>query len=319
MKIIFRFTIKLTGVFIFLVFATLSIFTLIPPDPNNFWGQLMIEKKTLLENSHAPRIILVGGSSTALGIDCKELCEKTHLKVINEGMHGGMSLRLILQNVYPYLEQGDIVILPLEYDLYYRNLNGETRSMAGIIEVMPSIISTFDFQQMIQLPEIFVALIQIKLERSLDNIIHKQVDSAYNAQHIFDPYGDFVSHLGKSYSGVIPNNPLIEKNAHLNHEAIDEIKRFKQLAENKQVKIYLAFPPARITNCRVTTDKTFTSFYTELVQEVDLPILSFPTQSCYPDDYFYDTVYHLNEKGREVNTNRMVELIQNVTNDLIGQ
>jgi hypothetical protein len=310
MNAITKFSKRFLILIIFLGCIAAAITALIPPGSDNYWSHLLSEKKSLMENSHAPRLILLGGSSTALGIDSNAIRQQTHLNVINEGLHGGMSLKLIFQTVEPYLEPGDLVILMLEYDYYYRGLNGITRSMAGIVEVMPSAISPFDFDQIHQLPEIGVALIQIKLERALDKLIHSQSNSIYSAETIFNQDGDFISHLGRTFDGVIPNHAVIEKNTKITPKMLGEINRFNEFAASKQAKVFLAFPPLRTTNCTATTDERFRLFFTELSSTVSMPVLSTPTQSCYADDLFYDTEYHLNAVGRQLNTERMIELIQ---------
>jgi hypothetical protein len=39
----------------------------------------------------------------------------------------------------------------------------------------------------------------------------------------------------------------------------------------------------------------------------DIPLLTSMDSLCYPDEYFFDTPYHLNLEGRQVRTEHLIE------------
>ncbi|GHV25705.1 hypothetical protein AGMMS4952_04160 [Spirochaetia bacterium] len=39
----------------------------------------------------------------------------------------------------------------------------------------------------------------------------------------------------------------------------------------------------------------------------NITVISSPDNYCFPTEYFYDTKYHLNAKGREIRTARLIQ------------
>jgi hypothetical protein len=52
----------------------------------------------------------------------------------------------------------------------------------------------------------------------------------------------------------------------------------------------------------------------DLSNNLKIEILNKPSDFVLPDSLFFDTVYHLNKKGREIRTKKLIEIIKKSTN-----
>ena len=80
--------------FLFLLFVALHLVLLfaIPADHNQYLNAYN-HKQRLLNEVPSPRIIFMGGSNTAFGINSRMVEDSLKLPVINHGLHGGIGLR----------------------------------------------------------------------------------------------------------------------------------------------------------------------------------------------------------------------------------
>jgi len=79
----------------------------------------VLQKDRLIRTTPSPKIILVGGSNLAFGIDSRLLQDSLHVNVVNMGLYAKLGLRYMLAQVKPYIRAGDIVIVVPEYDQFY--------------------------------------------------------------------------------------------------------------------------------------------------------------------------------------------------------
>ena len=59
-------------------------------------------------------------------------------------------------------------------------------------------------------------------------------------------------------------------------------------------------------------EENFIASYKILSAELKMQILGTPKDFIYPDEFVYDTGYHLNRIGREKRTEHMIELLDTV-------
>lgn len=73
------------------------------------------DKFRTLKETNVPKIIIVGGSNAAFGMDQKMLEEATGYKVVNLGLHAGFNQLFHSELSKANINQGDIVLLAYEY------------------------------------------------------------------------------------------------------------------------------------------------------------------------------------------------------------
>jgi hypothetical protein len=85
------------------------------------WLDVMLKKKAEMVSQTEPngrRILIVSGSNALLGISAKNIAQTTGVKTINLGSHAGLGGEYILNWAEKFIRKDDIILMPLEYDLY---------------------------------------------------------------------------------------------------------------------------------------------------------------------------------------------------------
>src|SRR5690606_17377891 len=84
---------------------------LLVPDSNDY-AKASVDKHARLAAPGSAKLVLVGGSNLAFGVDSAELeRELKGFRVVNMGMNAYLGLRFMLSEVMEDLEKGDVVVL----------------------------------------------------------------------------------------------------------------------------------------------------------------------------------------------------------------
>jgi hypothetical protein len=259
------------------------IFVNTPPDEKHFY-QASLHKTQLLRNLPSPRIILVGGSHVALGI-------------------------APLNEVKRYIRSGDIIIISLEYYNFTDEMSfyGLPQYLADWVEYLPDRI--WDLHDPYrQIPSIYTIMLQRKVNRSINYYLNGFSNAAGRGEFTgdqFNDHGDFVGHLDKeSPMGEISKYGGFSVNQV--DEAYEFLVTYNQFAQSKGAIVFYEAPSSRQTNCELTGIKYIRKFFNVLKTRTKIPLLNSPDEICYPDEYFYDTPFHLNAAGRQLRTEMLI-------------
>ena len=276
-----------------------------------------ILKSRLLRDTPFPRIILVGGSNVAFGIDSELMEQELGIPVINDGLHVALGIAPI-NEIRKNLKPGDIVIISLEYYNFtdHQSFFGQPPYLADWVEIAPERI--WDLHEPYkQMPSIYTIMLQRKVNRQLNYFLYGfsyEAGRTFYAGDQFNEHGDFIGHLGEHSQtkfeiadSVYPIN-LIE-------EAYVFLEDFNQFAQSQGALVFYEAQAHRRTNCEKTGQKQLNRFFNLLKTRTTIPLLTKLDELCLPDDYFYDTPYHLNEQGRRIRTERLIVNLKNALSD----
>ncbi|MBV6396598.1 MAG: hypothetical protein HFACDABA_02198 [Anaerolineales bacterium] len=295
--------------FIFLTVIVAAIvglpLALIPPDPTNYF-QASLLKTQLLKDTPSPRLIVVGGSNVAFGIDSELLEAALDMPVINAGLHGGMG-EISYREVRASLRPGDIVLLMPEYYMF-----GDEQAVEGNDSILAQWIeydlSRMRFISFARIPTLALTMAQVKMTRA--------AAFAYEAGDLgrgiylsknFDSRGDFVGHLQIEPPDMTAPFDIYLKSNILSNVGFDFFEQFNLDALEKGATVYFEFPASRDANCRLTGIEKITRLYWSIQERTTIPVLTPLNQICLPDAYFFDTPYHLNAAGRQTMTERIIQ------------
>jgi hypothetical protein len=285
-----------------------SIYVAIPPDPQHYYRGSVL-KLELLKNSPPPRIILVGGSNLAWGIDSELIERNLGMPVINDGLdlHIGVTPLVELRE---FIRHGDIIIVSLEYYNFasVEDFYGIPQYQADWIEFSPGRVEYLRHPFWDTLP-MYNLILQRKINRQANILIYGDDLSEFRGIYVskyFNERGDFIGHLGDKtppgmnaeYGGFLVNQL---------DEAYSFLEDFNHYALSRGAIVYYEATASRHTNCEITGMRYIRKFYNTLQTRTTIPLLTNLDQLCLPDEYFYDTPYHLNEQGRRVRTERLIE------------
>jgi len=71
-------------------------------------------------------------------------------------------------------------------------------------------------------------------------------------------------------------------------------------------RVYFSFPPTPGSNFRRNRQQ-IEGLYVIMQREIPAALLNAPDDHCYPDDYFADTVNHLQPNGEKIRSRKLVE------------
>jgi len=107
-------------------------------DSQNYWGAT-IDKHERLENAPEPRLILIGGSGLALGINSILLEEMTGYNPVNMSMAAGLGPDFMTREVLAGVRPGDVVAVVLSYEALL--VNTTNRCVLGLLHSRPASIA----------------------------------------------------------------------------------------------------------------------------------------------------------------------------------
>jgi len=252
-------------------------------------------------------MVFVGGSSVAFGLDSKFIEKKLGFPVVNMGLHANIGLRYMLDEIKQYIGKNDIVVIIPEYQQFYNNLlNSNDIALWLILDIFPTGIKYIKSpKQYFALMKSIPIIMRSKLIGGFLMLLGKfPIDPVYS-RCAFNENGDVISHLDKK-SVDSSKKPLFEtEKLSFNNEAISVINELNSYADNSGVMVFFIFPC--ISDIHYGNNQEQIQFcYRRLKSDMTIPILSPPIKYTLPIENFFDTVYHLNAKGRKIRTEKVI-------------
>ena len=309
-----RWLLVLTGIVPAVLLA--AAFVLPPVYEETFLGELR-HKLERLRETPGKRIVIIGGSSAAFGIDSAMIeRELPKYAAVNMGMYAGLGSRVLLDLCAGQIREGDIVLLCPE---------PEKGSLSGIPDAgYLWQASDGAFGMLLQLsPEektlrslagTFPEFAATKLRCFLSgDSVHP--DGIYRRDS-FDAYGDIVNPLcsrnilPEEYD---PNNPVSFSGSLLEEAFWDAAKRFARKMENRGARVWYRLCP--VNKLAVSLEGTADTFCRELRNRTGIPVAGDPGKCVMDPEWFFDTNFHLNQAGKKVYTTQLVRDLKAMLGD----
>jgi hypothetical protein len=278
----------------------------------------------------SPKLIFIGGSSLAFGINSETISDSLHMPVMNMGLHLGLGISYCLSETEMVAKKGDVVVWSFEYYKTDKSaINGDNVIKAITYHALPEIydyLSWKDKAGFLQFKYFYYQGLNKRLHkiyREAAKLISGPGDSYPNEadssmfeykRTVFNKNGDIYTHLY-----VKPENSIL-RNKSADYEIkegyAEEIELMNACAtrlKNKGVKVYYFFPSFAQSEVEHNRAKLDTLEY-EYKKMLVAPVINSISGSAYPDSLFYNTIFHLNTVGREQNTRKIITLLKNKCN-----
>lgn len=294
-----------------LVLVTYGILWLIPPKPYLVYASVL-DKQNRLATLPAPRLIFVGGSGVALGLDSQIIEAQLGMPVINMGVNAGFGLRYMFQQVTPWIRAGDIILIIPEYEHFYGELLKGDQNLLWALCIQPVMLHTLSRQQIFHLLPELPGFAQQRVQE----VIRTRPDPIYN-RNAFNAYGDFVNHL--DLPSVALTLSAIANGQPLNSEALLLLKEFQHYAHKQGAEAYLIYPAIAESFWNYPENrKAIETLQSTILQQNSIQSLSAPVDGVWPDALFFDTVYHLSRQGRHLQSEMIVQHLQRLHRDKLA-
>jgi hypothetical protein len=283
-----------------LIVVTYSLLWLIPPKPYLVYASLL-DKQQRLVNIPAPRLIFVGGSGVALGLDSALIETKVNRPVLNMGVNAGFGLHYMLAQVQPWVQPGDIVLIVPEYEHFYGDLAEGDQNLLWALRIQPEMVWQLSWQQLLHLlPDL-----PVFIQQRMQEIARSRPDPIYN-RNAFTAHGDFVNHLD------LPSTPLalsaIDAGNTINGRALQLLADFRHEVEQQGGQVYLIYPAIAESFWAFGKNRqVIETLNSAILQQNVMQPLTTPAAAVWPDPMFFDTVYHLTRQGRQLRSELLAE------------
>lgn len=301
----------LTRVFIMLIFTIgiwlggMALISFLPAQYTDIYNASILDKYERLISIESPKVIMVAGSNFAFGIDSRMIEENLNMDVVNLGHHAAIKPQFLMELSRYNINEGDIVVLGLEYSAYYGG-NSDASTLLSTIENYPFLWRCVDNNDYLTIIKQYYSNYGIgKVNKFLNG--GSPAEGVY-ARSSFNDYGDIdfskenVERTEYAKT-VLINESLISK------EMVDYINDYNKYILSKGANLYITYP-ALDEQVIISTSDDISNFAVALENELDAPIISDISDYIMPSEFFYDTDYHLNNSGTQIRTNNLVDDIK---------
>lgn len=297
------------------IFVCVSVFALPPVYEDTFVGELA-DKYELLCKTDEEKIVVIGGSSVAFGLDSALMEKHLGRRVVNFGLYADLGTKVMLDLSRANINEGDIIVLAPEMNdqtlsLYF---NAETTMQA--LDGNFGMIANIDSDN-------YEALIGASWGFSADKLGYlisgkKPENVGAYSKEWFNEYGDNTYDRPYNVMSTISKNITLDFKVDKDdgvtteyEEFIDYLNEYIDFCRERGATVYFTFSPmneAALTD--YNTDENVYAFYENLRSSLNCRVISDINECIMDEGYFFDSEFHLNNSGVTVRTVRLIDDIK---------
>jgi len=267
-----------------------------------------------LENTTGNRIIIIGGSNIAFGIDT-ELLENLldemgyNYTVCPFGLYGAIGSSAMLDLAESQIRKGDIVILSFEPSSDAMSEYFGATAYLKAVESDPLLLTKLNKDRfdaamgntILYLQDKY-ALVHSDTPIKLDTVYQK---AAFNENcNMIYPREYNIMTLGYDPTATVDFSGL-----EISDVFAQQVQSFCQNAEKKETKVYYSFCPMNISSIEtsIPLEEELKVLYNKCSEAFKCRIISNPERYVMDSEWFYDSNVHLNTAGSKLRTKYLAE------------
>ena len=267
----------------------------------------LIDKFDKLKTEKSPKMILIGGSNLAFGMDSEAISKYYDMPVINMGLHAGIGLRFLLEGVKPYLKKNDFVIIVPEYSHFYNTYLGFGADLT------PVLLYIYPEGARYLTPQQFLMILSELPRYATDNLYEAYIsgrafqkhEQGIYARNNFNRYGDMTAHWAEqSYIDYQYADLPVQQ---MDKKMLKELEQYILFCQSKGVEVVI-LPPA-IVNTEAQSMKGDIEQVTQYFAKKTNRAYGYfhPERYALPDSLGYDTRYHFLKSGIDIRVQYFIE------------
>ncbi len=326
-------------IFIFIFFSLyilLFFYQLGSPKNAEWWVNNMYYYKDFrAENIKQKKIIIIGGSNSLLGINSETIEEKTGYPVSNLSTHAALDMSFLYYKIKQHINEGDIVVLPLEFEYYSRNSEisdwFSTNMMAWGNNYLKqlSIKDLFIFFIIAEPAEVLKgAKRQLKNHSVNKKLLSKQtvltnLNSLWKTNgekwrgysyKSLNKFGDISANETTSYTD---DTIYLQKELKISSHFLNFYKKIEKLIEQHHGSLYLTYPVTirnELFNLSNKETQERIALFEKSLAEHKINIQCNAALFNLEREFFFDTHYHTNKYGAIIRSDNLAFCLNKLTN-----
>ena len=279
---------------------------------DTFLGELK-DKYALLRDTDEKKIVVIGGSSVAFGLDSAKIEEATGYKVVNFGLYATLGTKIMLDLSHVNINKGDIVILAPELDsqtlsLYF-NAESAWQGLEGDFSMLFRVGNDNYGDLLAELPHYLSKTVEYAKQGKTIN------PTGIYRHDSFNEYGDisYTREKNTMPRGVDRTKMISLTPDIFDSEFVDYVNKYIRFAKRHGASVYFSYCPMNEAAMdSSTTDESKKAFTDFIAENINCDIIGDINDSIMSRDLFFDTNFHLNDAGVQEHTARLIDEIKKV-------
>jgi hypothetical protein len=298
-------------IFLGLVFYQLGV----PITGLSGWiNHLYVNKSQIALSIQTPKLIIVSGSNGLYGISCKVISEETGLACLNGGTQAAMGTDYLFSNVREWAKPQDIIFLTLEYNFY--------REVGIPNDVLIDYVMSYDPEYLFSLQPLqqlkFIGGITFfRLFQGISKKINYSLPAAppKNSPIYLNEYGDSIRNkevdITPQFIKTIDElEPLVIQGYIQQSYGMNNIRNFVKWARENRIQVLATWPnTVKFDVYQEPAQQEYFQSIKDFYRELGIPVLGEPEDFMYEKSMFYDTIYHLHDRGVRQRTRQTLDLL----------
>lgn len=287
---------------------------------NYNYTKYLYQKKEAYLRKHKDhkKLVIIGGSNAKFNYNSAIMDSilQGEYQIVNSAVMGNIGFVNHAELIAPYLQEGDVVLLSPEYDIFQtkQGLYGNYQAL----QIAPvkkdyykNIFSDVDrcasfLQQSFMHWKFLLEILMMRKTLTLEMI-----------NYVINEFHTENGEIGKYPEEVAYSDYLITISNKLEPQSVKVINEFNDWCNSNGVKMIINLPAVRYSSVsnHFDSDSSYISMLKKYFPKI--AITGGPIQNTYEDDMFIDSPYHLNEIGKNNYTfNQMKNgLYESITSD----
>lgn len=294
-----------TKCLIMLGLITVFCFVIVMPQYLLNYQASLIDKNERLCSLDEAKIVLVGNSNWAFGVDSQKLEEAMGMPVVNMGMHGGIGNPFNEQAAVQNIHEGDIVII--SYSNFADGDIIKNPELAWItIENHPALWKYIRLKDWPSMIKAYPTYLKDCLDLWSQGIGNMDSGTEYSRLQ-FNEYGD---NIYDRPALVISDEELAEAHIpEIGDETIDRLNKLNQTLQEKGATLLVTPYPTPVTSYTPPVEE-YVAFSDQIEERLDFPLIGRYEDYRMDKNLFYNTYLHLNNEGKQLRTQMLIDDLQ---------
>ena len=247
------------------------------------------------------KIVVIGGSSVAFGIDSKLVEQELGRPCVNFGLYAAFGLKPMLDLSLGAIESGDVVIIApeLSSQMYsdYIGYDYLLQACEGRSDMVQALGYSYTRGLLSEFPE------YLENAKKVNDMGGLNVKGVY-ALASFDTYGDIVyERKSNTMDGYYSADNLPEINATMvSDDFANLLNEYAKCIKEKGATVYFGFCPINELSAASVSQEEKENFVLKLEEVLDFEIISSLEDHIMDAGYFFDSNFHTNDAGMVYNT-----------------